>query len=87
MKQLENQVNMLQEELNATKNSIQRNNLSNDNFETSHSNHCSPKQNNHNHSSPAASSNASQIELLRNNEKFYKEKVIFFKFQNTGTTC
>lgn len=69
MKQLENQVNQLQEELTVTKNSIQRNNLSNDNFETPFSNHASPKQ------SPASSS---QIELLRTNEKFFKEKVNFY---------
>lgn len=73
MKQLENQINQLQEELNVTKNTIQRtNNMSNENFDASSiSNHTSPKQN----SSSAASSN-SQLELLRNNEKFYKEKVL-----------
>jgi hypothetical protein len=79
MKQLENQVNQLQEELNATKNSINRNHLSNESYDITSSIHVSPQQHQQsNHLSPA-SSNSSQLEQLRANEKFFKEKVIYSK--------
>ena len=77
MKQLENQVNQLQEELNATKNSINRNHLSNESYDITSSIHVSPQQHQQsNHLSPA-SSTSSQLEQLRANEKFFKEKVIY----------
>jgi hypothetical protein len=79
MKQLENQVNQLQEELNATKNSINRNHLSNESYDITSSIHVSPQQHQQsNHLSPA-SSTSSQLEQLRANEKFFKEKVIYLK--------
>lgn len=102
MKQLEIQVQQLQDELNATKNSMQHRS-SNENFNSEtigntnpasmansaiQSTHVSPQpvsassntnNNNTTNSShlPASASNlATQVELLKTNERFLKEKVI-----------
>ena len=96
MKQLEIQIQQLQEELNIAKNNIHIrsvNNSSGENLETTsstlHSTHVSPQQSNNNNqnsqqtssllqnssSNPSYSSSSNQIELLKTNEKFLKEKV------------
>lgn len=96
MKQLESQVHQLQEELNSTKVSLQRsaNHLSTENFEhngttnmttssafsNANSTTCSP----HHHTT--STSNAitnTQLELLKSNEKFLKEKIETLKFDLT----
>ena len=89
-KQLESQVHQLQEELNATKASLQRsvNNLSSENFDGSNnagmttsmisnavnSSSCSP------HHPPTSHPSTAQLELLKSNEKFLKEKIETLKF-------
>lgn len=76
MKQLEIQVQQLQDELNATKTSISRNNLSNESSldAATHSTGVSPQHNRAHHQTPVN-------ELQRTNEKFFKEKIESLKFE------
>jgi ELKS/RAB6-interacting/CAST family protein 1 len=76
MKQLEIQVQQLQDELNATKTSISRNNLSNESSldAAAHSTGVSPQHSRAPHQTPVN-------ELQRANEKFFKEKIESLKFE------
>lgn len=84
VKHLESQIKSLQDELNLTKNSMQRSihNLSNENCENSsgiQSSHVSPQHSSKQGSLSNNISTTSQFDLLKANEKFLKEKIETYK--------
>lgn len=84
IKQLENQVKTLQEELSASKNAMQRSVHSslNENYESTgfNSSHVSPQHVKQNSSLTNSLTSSSQLDLIKSNEKFLKEKIETFKF-------